>query len=190
MFAPPPGPFPFFDALSKRFFELLLLNTIKKRETESGGMTYTDLQKVEHLPHIKVYRILKRMEEDGLLEKKEERIELGRPRQLYSLSTKGEEQLKELKAHLLSFFDIIRRSFPDALYESFDAQKFLEEGTFDTFCEPPRIERDEKIPPEERLEFLEDIEKHMKKRLEQVKKDILELKSQMRAKKIDGAQKL
>jgi DNA-binding PadR family transcriptional regulator len=177
---PPPGPFPFFDALSKQFFELLLLNTIKKRTIEAGGMPYAELQKIEHLPHIKVYRILKRMEEEGMLEKKEERIELGRPRQLYRLSAKGEQQLEQLKSHVLSFFDIIRRSFPDKLYESFDLPKFLEEGTFDTFCFPPRFMNEETMADEERLELLEEVKKHMESRLEQVMKEISGLQSKVR----------
>jgi DNA-binding PadR family transcriptional regulator len=179
----PPGPFPFFDALSKQFLELLLLNTIKQRTSQSGGMPYAELQKIEHLPHIKVYRILKRMEEEGLLEKKEEKIELGRPRQLYRLNAKGEQQLDKLKAHMLSFFDIIRRSFPDKLYESFDAPKFLEEGTFDTFCFPPRFIDEEPMTDEERLELLEDVKKHMESRLQHVMKEISELQSKVLRKK-------
>lgn len=179
---PPPGPFPFFDALSKQFLEILLLNTIKQRTSQAGGMPYAELQKIEHLPHIKVYRILKRMEEGGLLEKKEERIELGRPRQLYRLNAKGEQQLDQLKAHVLSFFDIIRRSFPDKLYESFDAPKFLEEGTFDTFCFPPRFMDEEPMTDEERLELLEDVKAHMEKRLAEVLKEISELQSKVHRK--------
>jgi DNA-binding PadR family transcriptional regulator len=177
---PPPGPFPFFDALSKQFFELLLLNTIKKRTIEAGGMPYAELQKIEHLPHIKVYRILKRMEEDGMLEKKEERIELGRPRQLYRLSAKGDKQLEQLKSHVLSFFDTIRRSFPDKMYESFDLPKFLEEGTFDTFCLPPRFMNEEGMTDEERLEMLSEIKAHMEKRLQLVTKEISELQAKSR----------
>ncbi len=147
-------------------------------------MPYAELQKIEHLPHIKVYRTLKRMEEDGLLEKKEEKIELGRPRQLYRLSTKGEQHLDQLKAHVLSFFNLIRRSFPDKLNESFDAPKFLEEGTFDTFCfpPPPHFMVEEGMTNEERLEMLSEIKAHMEKRLQHVTKEISELQEKIRRK--------
>ncbi|MEX2717149.1 MAG: PadR family transcriptional regulator [Candidatus Sigynarchaeum springense] len=165
---------------------MLLLNTIKKRTSQAGGMPYAELQKIENLPHIKVYRTLKRMEENHLLEKKEERIELGRPRQLYRLSSMGEQQLEQLKTHMLSFFDIIRRSFPDKLYESFDAPKFVEEGTFDTFCFPPppsRLMDDEGMSDEERLEMLSEIKAHMEKRLQHVSKEISELQAKVMQKK-------
>ncbi len=178
---PAQGPFLFFDALSKEIFELLLLNTIKKQTSKAGGMPYAELQKIENLPHIKVYRTLKRMEENGLLEKKEEKIELGRPRQLYRLSVQGEQELEQLKARVLSFFDIIRRNFPDKLYESFDTQKFIEEGTFSTFCfpPPPRFLDDDGMSEEERLEMLVEVKTHMEKRLQHVNKEISELQKKI-----------
>ncbi|NMC06795.1 MAG: hypothetical protein GYA24_16375 [Candidatus Lokiarchaeota archaeon] len=122
--------------------------------------------------------------EEDLLVKKEEKIELGRPRQLYSLSAKGEQELEQLKVNVGKFFDIISRSFPDKLYESFDARKFLEEGSFDTFCvpPPPRLLDDESLSDEERLEMLSEIKVHMENRLQHITKEILELQAKSRQK--------
>ncbi|MFX1412883.1 MAG: hypothetical protein ACFFA2_03510, partial [Promethearchaeota archaeon] len=91
---------------------IFIFNTIKSYE---NGMTYYDLTQYGNIPHSKIYRIMKSLEENGDLVRKDDiSQETGRPKHLYFLSGAGEKKLGELRKKIGEIFEFIKLRFPDS----------------------------------------------------------------------------
>ena len=161
----PPHRFTFFDGFAKDLFLVLLLNSVRKKQDE--GITYTDFQRDDFLPHSKVYRILKKLEESKIVETRDERSDIGRPRQLYRLTRKGEKELEAVRARVLGTFETFQHALP----------ALLDGGTFDTVRDLMTRTGpvDCLLDPAERLDFLREVERDMTEHLEQVRVEITRL---------------
>ncbi|MEJ2276694.1 MAG: helix-turn-helix transcriptional regulator [Candidatus Lokiarchaeota archaeon] len=95
---------------------LILLNTM---ENYPDGMTYYDLQQFGNVPHSKIYRIMKKMEQEGYL-RKEEIVEIGRPKHLYFTTEKGLKYKESIRQEVRRYlkFARIRQLQPDFDYEN------------------------------------------------------------------------
>ena len=79
-----PKHFNFFGNFMRELGTLLIFNTIKNCP---DGLTYYDLKQYGEIPHSKIYRMMKKLEEKGdLIKKNDISIETGRPKHLYFLS--------------------------------------------------------------------------------------------------------
>lgn len=161
----PPHRFRLFDSFAKDLFLVLLLNTIRKKQDE--GITYTDFQRDDFLPHSKVYRILKKLEDGKLVETRDERADVGRPRQLYRVTRKGEKEVETLRAKVLDTFETFRHALPT----------LLDGGTFETVKELTSRGPPEEclLDPAERLDFLREVERDVAEHLQHVRDEIARL---------------
>ena len=76
---------PFFHEMFKNLVQLILLNTIQEHP---DGITLYDLKKIGHLPHSKIYRMMKKLEEKQYLIVTEEKNETGRTKFIHFISEK------------------------------------------------------------------------------------------------------
>ncbi|GAG96501.1 unnamed protein product, partial [marine sediment metagenome] len=118
-----PKEFKFFQEFFDDFRLIFIFNTVKDFQ---NGLTYYDLKKYGNIPHSKIYRTMKTLEEDGFLSVKKEDLsnESGRPKHLFFLSEKGEEKLVELRFKLVNIFKFIKLRFPQSSSD-LDYEKFL-----------------------------------------------------------------
>ena len=81
-----PKQFNFFKDFMREISTLFVFNTIKN---SPNGLTYYDLTQFGNIPHSKIYRLMKNLEENGDLIKKDDiSSETGRPKHLYFLKAK------------------------------------------------------------------------------------------------------
>ena len=84
-----PKHFNFFGSFMRELGTLLIFNTVRNCP---NGLTYYDLKKFGEIPHSKIYRMMKKLEDKGDLIKKDDvSAETGRPKHLYFLSKQGGE---------------------------------------------------------------------------------------------------
>lgn len=159
----------FFHSLSNDFFDLMLLNTILKKGG-ANGMTYYDLQQLGGVPHSRVYRHLKKMEEKGFLNLEEETNPVGRPKHLYNISKSGENKIEELKKKLAGFIEMLKREFPHYIDEDMDSMELVENVVIKKFRSPIDHIMESDLPRAEKLEELTKIEGEMTEMLNKVKK--------------------
>ncbi|GAG22939.1 unnamed protein product, partial [marine sediment metagenome] len=102
-----PKEFKFFQEFFDDFRLIFIFNTVKDYQ---NGLTFYDLKKYGNIPHSKIYRTMKALEEDGFLSMKKENlgIECGRPKHLFFLSERGEEKLSELRIKIAKIFEFIK----------------------------------------------------------------------------------
>ena len=172
-----PKNFKFFREFMDDLRMIFMFNTIKNYPK---GLTYYDLQKYGNIPHSKIYRMMKLLEENGLLIKKEDSSQdIGRPKHLYFLSRQGEKSLEELRAKLGEFFEFIKLRFPE-IDSDFDHKTFLNEATFNVWASPVEYIMQKEISDYEKLAALSEMESDIIGLLEQIQreKDKLERKFQ------------
>ena len=163
-----PKQFSFFKDFMREISTLFIFNTIKNNP---NGLTYYDLKQYGNIPHSKIYRLMKNLEENGDLIKKDDiSSETGRPKHLYFLSEQGEEKLGDLRENLSKYFKFIKERFPIE-DTNFDHVTFLKEATFKVWSSPVEhvIQRD--ISDEEKLEILTRMESDLTKMLEKIIKE-------------------
>jgi len=163
-----PKQFSFFKDFMREISTLFIFNTIKNNP---NGLTYYDLKQYGNIPHSKIYRLMKNLEENGDLIKKDDiSSETGRPKHLYFLSEQGEEKLGDLRENLSKYFKFIKERFPIE-DTNFDHVTFLKEATFKVWSSPVEhvIQRD--ISDEEKLEILTRMESDLTKMLEKILKE-------------------
>lgn len=163
-----PKQFKIFGNFMQELSTLLIFNTIKEYP---DGLTYYDLTQFGEIPHSKIYRLMKSLEENGDLIKKDDiSAETGRPKHLYFLSTQGEEKLSELIENLGKYFEFMKERFP--IEDSdFDHENFLKESTFKVWSSPVEhvIQRD--IPNKDKMQILETMETDLTRMLEKIRKE-------------------
>ena len=79
-----PREFNFLKNFMREINSLFIFNTIKN---SPNGLTYYDLTKFGNIPHSRIYRLMKRLEDNGDLFKESDiSSETGRPKHLYFLT--------------------------------------------------------------------------------------------------------
>ena len=164
-----PKEFKFFQEFFDDFRLIFIFNTVKDFQY---GLTFYDLKKYGNIPHSKIYRTMKNLEEDGFLSMKKENlgIECGRPKHLFFLSERGEEKLSELRIKIAKIFEFIKLRFPKS-NSDLDYEKFLNEATFKVWSNPVDYILSQDIPVEEKLSVLSGMESDILRILEKVRKE-------------------
>ena len=178
-----PKDFKFFRDFMENLRTIFLFNTIK---SFPEGLTYYDLKKFGNIPHSKIYRMMKSLEEKGdLLRKDDISKETGRPKHLYSLSEQGESRLTNLRKKMVDLFDILKSRFPEDL-SNFDHNKFLEDATFNsrllTMASPLDHLMSKEISDEEKLEILLEMETYVMDLLGKISKEKIRLQNKIKNK--------
>ena len=163
-----PKHFNFFGNFMRELGTLLIFNTIRNNP---DGLTYYDLKQFGEIPHSKIYRMMKKLEDEGDLIKKDDvSAETGRPKHLYFLSKQGEGRLEDLRENLGKYFDFIKERFPVA-NSSFDRNAFLKEATFKVWSSPVEHVLQRDIPNEKKLKILSRMESDLNRMLEKIRKE-------------------
>ena len=164
-----PKEFKFFQEFFDDFRLIFIFNTVKDYQ---NGLTFYDLKKYGNIPHSKIYRTMKALEEDGFLSMKKENLgtECGRPKHLFFLSERGEEKLSELRIKIAKIFEFIKLRFPKS-NSDLDYEKFLNEATFKVWSNPVDYILSQDIPVEEKLFVLSGMESDILRILEKVRKE-------------------
>ena len=147
---------------------LLIFNTIKNCP---NGLTYYDLKQYGEIPHSKIYRMMKKLEDKGDLIKKDDvSIETGRPKHLFFLSKQGETRLVDLRENLGKYFEFIKERFPSAKSD-FDHETFLKEATFKVWSSPVEHVIQKDIPNEKKIKILSRMESDLTNMLEKIRRE-------------------
>ena len=163
-----PKHFNFFGTFMRELGTLLIFNTIRNCP---DGLTYYDLKQFGEIPHSKIYRMMKKLENKGYLIKKDDiSSETGRPKHLYFLSKQGEIRFDELRENLEKYFEFIKERFPTA-DSSFDHKTFLKEATFNVWSSPVEYIIQKDLPNEKKLKFLSRMESDLTQMLEKIRKE-------------------
>jgi DNA-binding PadR family transcriptional regulator len=150
---------------------LLLLNFITQRSEE--GLTYYDLQQYDNVPHSRIYRAMKKLEEEGYLSKSTESNETGRPKHLFKISPKGKQYRDELQIKLRNVLNVIKSKFPEHM--DFDIDSFLEDGTIKLFKTPIQHVLESDMQPKEKLKCLKAMKQDHQEILQDIRKNIQKL---------------
>ncbi|MFX1353071.1 MAG: PadR family transcriptional regulator [Promethearchaeota archaeon] len=160
-----PKQFKFFHEFMNDLRMIFIFNTIKEYK---DGMTYYDLTQYGNIPHSKIYRIMKSLEEDGDLVRKDDiSQETGRPKHLYFLSDKGAKKLDDLRKKIGEIFEFIKLRFPES-NSDLDHSKFLNEATFNVWSSPIEFIINKDISDEKKLKALSEIEYDIMRLLKQL----------------------
>jgi len=163
-----PKQFKIFGNFFRELSTLLIFNTIKEHP---NGLTYYDLTQFGEIPHSKIYRLMKSLEDNGdLIKKNDISTETGRPKHLYFLSKQGESKLNGLIENLGKYFDFMKERFP-VENKDFDHLTFLREATFKVWSSPVEHIIQSDIPNKEKIESLERMESDLDKMLEKIRKE-------------------
>ncbi|TFF69334.1 MAG: PadR family transcriptional regulator [Promethearchaeota archaeon] len=168
-----PKDFKFFREFMDDLKTIFIFNTIK---SYSKGLTYYDLQQFGNIPHSKIYRMMKSLEEKGDLIKKDAiSNETGRPKHLYFLSPQGEIRLENLRKKLGEIFEFVKLRFPKEA-PTFDHDAFLREGTFKIWANPVEFIMRKNVPDSKKLKDLLDMEKDVTNILRRIRKEKKKIK--------------
>ncbi len=163
-----PKNFSFFHDFMRDLGTLLIFNTLKNKP---DGMTYYDLKQYGNIPHSKIYRLMKKLEEDGdLVRKDASPEESGRPKHLYFLSEQGEHKSKGLQIKLGKFFEFIKLRFPESS-QDFDHETFLQGSTFKVWCSPVEHVLQSNMKDDEKLQALEALESDVSQILQKIQNE-------------------
>jgi DNA-binding PadR family transcriptional regulator len=154
--------------------KIFIFNTIKSLPE---GLTYYDLTQLGNIPHSKIYRMMKKLEEEGELIK-QERTELGRPKHVYFVSEKGEKTLQQLRDKLKTNFDLIKTRDPD-FQIAFNHEKILTEGTFKIWCSPVEYIIQLDASDTEKYSALNDMEEDLNHLLKKIQNEKHKLEKQL-----------
>ncbi len=157
------------DVFFQDITQLILYNTIKIRK---DGMTYYDLKQFANIPSSKIYRMMKKLSEEGFL-RVEEKMESGRPKHVYFLTKLGEKKKIEIEERLKILFNAIKESHGTEInYEDFF------KSTFESWKSPLEHILHSDLSLEEKLEKLKKHEEHYKEVLIKLKKARIKLEKQ------------
>ena len=160
-----PKNFGFFREFIDDLKTLFLFNTIKNKPE---GLTYYDLKQYGSIPHSKIYRMMKKLEEEGDLVRKDDfSKDTGRPKHLYSLSEQGKIKLRDLKIKLGEFFEFLKYRFPTTNTD-FDHESFLQEATFKVWASPIEHIMRQEVSNEGKLKALSKMESRLTEYLKKV----------------------
>ncbi len=163
-----PMRFQIFGNFTRELSTLLIFNTIKEYP---NGLTYYDLTQFGEIPHSKIYRLMKSLEEDGdLIRKDGLSKETGRPKHLYFLSEQGEGKLNDLKNNLSKHFEFMKERFPTE-NDKFDHKCFLKDATFKVWSSPVEHIVQKNISDNDKLEILTMMESDLTRILKKVRKE-------------------
>jgi predicted ArsR family transcriptional regulator len=172
-----PRDFKFFRNFGESIRTIFIFNTIK---SYPEGLTYYDLKKFGNIPHSKIYRMMKILEEKGdLLRKNDISKETGRPKHLYFLSKQGEARLIELRKNMVDLFDLLKSRFPEDIPD-FDHANFLEHATFKVWSSPVEYLMSKDISDKKKLESLSEMESEVNRILEKIRKEKILLQSKIK----------
>lgn len=155
------------------FHTVLLFNFIEQRP---HGVTYYDIQQIENVPASRTYRFMKKLEEEGFLERKEEQNDMGRPKYVFFITPQGFKQKELLKQRLKSILELLQTTFPTDM--EFDIQLFLEKGTIAMFETPFEHIKKSNCEIDKKLELLESMREDHEDRLKKINTIIKDLKLQ------------
>ncbi len=151
-----PQEFTLFETFAEKIHQLLLLNTIKQ---SPEGLAFSDFKEMGCEAPTRVYRILKKLEEDGYLTAQTTLPSSGRPKQPFVLTPTGIQKLQELKESLREILQGIQSRFPENT-RNLSISEFLEKGTFHHFGTPVDfILQNTSIPAEKKRQILTEMEK-------------------------------
>ena len=166
-----PKQFKFFHEFMSDLRTIFMFNTIK---SYPEGMTYYDLKKYGDIPHSKIYRMMKKLEEKGdLIRKDDISSETGRPKHLYFLSDQGERRLQILKERLGDLIELIILRFPDKKIE-LDTKKMLD-ATFGVWSSPVEYVLQLEISDQDKIEAFSEMESDLTDLLDKVKQAKLKI---------------
>jgi len=169
-----PKHFNFFGNFMRELATLFIFNTIKNYP---DGLTYYDLKQYGEIPHSKIYRMMKKLEEKGDLIKNDGiSVITGRPKHLFSLSKQGETRLGDLRENLGKYFEFIKERFPSA-NGNFDHETFLKEATFKVWSSPVEHVIQKDISNEKKIKILSRMESDLITMLEKIRKEKKKLAS-------------
>jgi len=152
--------------LWKKVQHLLVLNTF---EQNPAGLTLYDLKKIGHIPHSKIYRLMNKLESDGILQKVEQKGETGRPKFIFSLTEQGKSNLLSLRVILQREFDNFRQDLsPKYPLLAYNVEDLLEKGNLGVFKDPVERILCKDLPNSEKLELLADFEIHLQEMLQKI----------------------
>ena len=167
-----PRGFKFFGDFLKAFKLILIFNTVKEIPE---GLTYYDLKKFGNIPHSKIYRMMKKLAEEGYLSVKDDiSKDTGRPKHLYFMTDKGENKLIDLRQKIGKIFELIKQRFPESGIE-FDHEEILKGATFSIWSSPVEYIMQKDISDEEKLGALTFMEKDVDEILHKIRKEKLKL---------------
>ena len=167
-----PQEFTLFETFAEKIHQLLLLNTIQQ---SPEGLAFSDFKGMGCQTPTKVYRLLKKLEEDGFLSTQIYPQASGRPKQLFMLTPIGLEKLKELRENLRGILEGIQARFPG---ESRDLNipGFLEKGTFHHLRTPVDfILQNNSIPLPKKREILSEMDKMLSNELSKIREALEKL---------------
>ncbi len=160
-----PQEFTLFETFTEKIHQLLLLNTIKQ---SPEGLAFSDFKEMGCEAPTRVYRILKKLEEDGYLTTQTTPPSSGRPKQPFVLTKTGLQKLQELKDSLREILEGIRARFPEKT-QNLNIPEFLEKGTFHHFGTPADfILQNSSIPAEKKRQILAEMEKMLSNEIEKI----------------------
>jgi len=175
-----PKKFRFFHEFMEDLKTIFIFNTIKNFPE---GLTYYDLKQFGDIPHSSIYRMMKDLEDNGdLIRKNGSSKETGRPKHLYLLSKQGETRLDELRTKIGEIFEFIKLRFPES-DPDFDHEKFLNNATFAVWSSPVEFIKQQKIIDEEKIILLTEMEKDLTTLLEKVHSEKNRLKKTIQDKR-------
>ena len=96
--------FEFFQHFTKELHTIFILNTVKEYP---NGITYYDLQQMGNIPHSKIYREMKKLEEEGILRREDEKGSVGRQKHCYFLTEAGEKERERIIQSLEKSLNLI-----------------------------------------------------------------------------------
>ena len=150
---------------------VLLFNFIEQHE---NGVTYYDVQQIENVPASRIYRQMKRLDSEGFLQKQKEVNEMGRPKYIFTVSEKGENQKELLVKKLQSVLKLLKSKFPKEM--DFDIELFLKQGNIAMFESPLEHIRKSNLPLDKKIHLLTDMKQDHQERLKKINETLQELK--------------
>ncbi|MBY8988167.1 MAG: helix-turn-helix transcriptional regulator, partial [Candidatus Lokiarchaeota archaeon] len=152
---------------------IFIFNTVKDFKE---GLTYYDLKKFGNIPHSKIYRMMKKLAEEGFLSIKADiSKDTGRPKHLNFLTDKGESKLSDLRQKVGKIFEFIKHRFPESGID-IEHEKFLKEATFSVWSSPVEYIMQKNIPIEEKLNVLTYMEEDVNEILRKIRKEKVKLR--------------
>jgi DNA-binding PadR family transcriptional regulator len=152
--------------LWKKIQHLLVLNTF---DQNPDGLTLYDLKKIGHIPHSKIYRLMNKLESEGILQKMEQKGETGRPKYIFSLTDKGKGKLGELRSYLQTELENLKQSMPESSpLRAYDLDELLNKGNLGVFKDPIERILCKDIPNIEKIEHLTDLEEHFQEMIQKI----------------------
>ena len=170
--------------LWKKIQHLLVLNTF---EQNPEGLTLYDLKKIGHIPHSKIYRLMNKLESEGILQKREQKGETGRPKFIFSLTDKGKSELSELRANLQKELADLKKSMPESSpLRAYSLDELLNKGNLGVFKDPVERILCKDIPNVEKIGLLSTLESDLEEHFQEMIQKIHDTKHKLKISEQNG----